>query len=140
MRGRTEGCRGQGNQDKRNDLEMKQRRRKDGRFAKVDGTYVDSRGYLTICAGPLRGMRVHRLVALAKYGAHAVQKRDVVIHHIDGDKENPHPDNLELMTEREHNSVSAKQYWYLKKHVWPVEKAQFDAYFAETNSSIQETA
>ena len=27
-----------------------------------DGTKVDSKGYLTITAGPLRGVRVHRLV------------------------------------------------------------------------------
>lgn len=95
------------------------------------GTYVDSKGYPTICAGPLRGMRLHVLVAIAKYGPKAVFQKDRVIHHRDNNKLNPHPDNLELMTEREHNSISAKQYWFLKTHIWPKEKQIWDEYFDE---------
>lgn len=97
------------------------------------GTYVDSEGYIAICAGPLRGMRLHVLVAIAKFGAAKVSRKDRVVHHKDGNKLNPHPDNLELKTESEHNAVSAKQYWYLKKYVWPKEKEEWDTYFQEAN-------
>jgi hypothetical protein len=104
-----------------------------GYFEMDWGTYIDSKGYPTICAGPLRGTRVHRLIALAKFGEHAMSQKDAVVHHKDGNKLNCHPDNLELMTEREHNAVSAKQYHYLKTNVWPKEKTEWDAYFAEAN-------
>jgi hypothetical protein len=109
---------------------MRKRNPKTGRFEPESGTYVDSKGYLAISAGPLRGMRVHKLVALAKFGKRALA-RDIVVHHKDGDKTNPHPNNLQLMTESEHNAVSAKQYWYLKTHVWPAEKEEWDNYFTE---------
>ncbi len=109
------------------------KRKSNGQFDLGDGTYIDSKGYLAICAGPLRGMRVHKLVALAKFGQAALDPKNHV-HHKDGDKTNPHPDNLELMLAPVHNAVSAKQYHYLKTHVWPKEKALWDAYFAEANS------
>lgn len=111
----------------------KKERTSDGRFALDSGTYVDSKGYLAICAGPLRGMRLHKLVALAKFGEAALDPHNVV-HHRDGDKTNPHPDNLELMKAPIHNAVSARQYHYLKTHVWPREKEQWDEYFREANS------
>lgn len=103
---------------------------KTGRFKASSGTYIDSKGYLAISAGPLRGMRVHRLVALAKYGKRALDK-DVVVHHEDNDKTNPHPDNLKLMDVAEHNALSAKQYWFLKTHVWPLEQEEWDDYFSD---------
>lgn len=109
------------------------KRKPNGQFDLGDGTYVDSKGYLAICAGPLRGMRLHKLVALAKFGEVALDPHNVV-HHRDGDKTNPHPDNLELMKAPIHNAVSARQYWYLKTHVWPKEKEERDAYFREANS------
>ena len=79
-----------------------------------DGTKIDSKGYLTITAGPLRGVRVHRLVAAAKLGRPLTKDEDV--HHIDGDKSNPHPDNLNVLGHSQHGAVSAKQHWYLKEH------------------------
>jgi hypothetical protein len=104
-----------------------------GRFTlEGDGVYIDSKGYPSLTCGPLRGMRVHKLVALAKFGKAALDPRNVV-HHKDNDKLNPHPDNLELKTPSEHNAITAKQYHYLKNNVWPKEKADWDAYFAEAN-------
>ncbi len=96
------------------------------------GTYVDSKGYLTICAGPLRGTRVHRLIAQAKLGR--ALKRDEVVHHINGNKLDCSPENLQVMNERDHNAVSAKQAWYLKTYVEPREKAAWDAYFESANT------
>lgn len=74
-----------------------------------NGTYVDDKGYLRISAGPLRGTRVHTLVAMAKLGRKL--RHDEAVHHKDGNKLNPHPDNLEIMHLREHNALSIRQYW-----------------------------
>ena len=112
------------------------RRDSRGRFAASTGTHVDSKGYLTISSGPLRGMRLHRLVALAKWGPKALQ-RDSVIHHKDGNKKNPHPDNLELMGERQHNAVSAKQAWFFKKNDIEL-KNEYDQYFSADTSFTSE--
>lgn len=103
------------------------------RFEMQDGSYVDSKGYPQISAGPLRGMRIHILVAIAKFGYKAVSAKDTIVHHKDENKLNPHPDNLELKTEREHNAVSAKQYWYLKNHIWPQEREAWESYMATPN-------
>jgi hypothetical protein len=96
------------------------------------GTSVDSKGYLTISAGPLRGWRVHKLVGLAKFGPSALDSANH-IHHADDNKLNCHPDNLELKLAKDHNVVSAKQYHYLKTHVWPMEKKEWEEYFREAN-------
>ena len=79
-----------------------------------DGTKVDSKGYLTITAGPLRGVRVHRLVGAAKIGRPL--KKDEDVHHKDLNKLNCSPDNLDILGHAEHGAVSAKQHWYLKEH------------------------
>jgi hypothetical protein len=105
-----------------------------GRFDMDWGTHIDSKGYPCISAGPLRGWRVHKLVALAKFGKAALDPKNV-IHHKDGNKQNPHPDNLELKTPSEHNALTASQYHYLKTNVWPKEKAEWEAYFAEANGN-----
>ena len=114
------------------------RRNQRGRFEMQQGTYVDSKGYPTISAGPLRGMRVHILVAIAKFGYDAVKKKDVVIHHKDDNKLNPHPSNLELKTERDHNSVSAKQYWFLKTNIWPKEQEAWESYMNSPAPQLHE--
>lgn len=106
------------------------KRRPNGQFAMDSGMHIDSKGYPRLSCGPLRGMRIHVLVAIAKFGAKLVFARDRVIHHKDNNKLNPHPDNLQLMTVREHNAVSAKQYWFLKTYIWPKEKKAWDDYFA----------
>jgi hypothetical protein len=107
--------------------------RTDNPMAALDyGTFVDSKGYLTISAGPLRGTRVHRLIAEAKLGR--ALRRDEVVHHINGNKLDCSPGNLDVMNERDHNAVSAKQAWYLKNYVEPREKKDWDAYFDSANA------
>ncbi len=90
------------------------------------GVKIDSKGYLTITAGPLRGVRVHRLVAAAKVGRPLKKSEDV--HHLDGDKLNCTPDNLEILGHQEHGAVSAKQHWYLKEHDIKL-KNEWDEFF-----------
>jgi hypothetical protein len=91
-----------------------------------DGTSIDSKGYLKITAGPLRGVRVHRLVAAAKLGRPLTRDEDV--HHIDEDKLNVSPDNLKILGHREHGAVSTLQHWYLKEHGIKLE-SEWNAFF-----------
>lgn len=105
---------------------MRERNPKTGRFDLIHGTHVDSKGYLSICAGPLRGVRLHRIVAEAKLGRKL--RKDEVVHHKNGNKLDCSPENLQIMGEREHNAVSAKQRWYLETHVYPREKAEFEKF------------
>jgi len=102
------------------------KRDKRGKFAAEHGTFVDSKGYLTISAGPLRMVRVHRLIAAAKLGRPL--KKDEDVHHRDGDKLNCAPDNLEILGHKEHGCVSAKQHHYLTEHDIKL-KSEWDEFF-----------
>lgn len=93
------------------------------------GTHVDDKGYLRISAGPLRGVRVHRLVAEAKLGRKL--RKDEDVHHKDGNKLNCAPSNLKVMDHTEHGCVSAKQHWYVKNVVDPRLKREWDEYHDE---------
>lgn len=48
----------------------------------------------------------HILVAENKYGRPITRSEDV--HHIDGNKLNNHPDNLEVLSKREHAKITAE--------------------------------
>ena len=98
-----------------------------------DGTKVDSKGYLTITSGSLRGVRVHRLVAAAKIGRPL--KKDEDVHHRDGNKLNVHPDYLEVLGHAQHGAVSAKQHWYAKQNDIDL-KSDWDAFF-ESEAQVQ---
>jgi hypothetical protein len=104
-----------------------------GRFTARLGMYLDDKGYWRYSAGEHRNRRVHR-VRMEQHLGRPLRK-DEHVHHRDGNKQNNdlHADgkwNLELMDERTHNAVSAKQYWFLKTNIWPNEREQWDAYFA----------
>jgi hypothetical protein len=105
---------------------MKTRRGKDGRFAVKSFCYIDDKGYPRIGAGPLRGERLHRIIAAAKLGRALKKEEDV--HHLDGNKLNFSPENLEVLGHREHGCVSAKQHWYVKANDIKL-KDEFDQYF-----------
>jgi hypothetical protein len=106
---------------------MPQRRNdKTGQFVTTAGAYIDSKGYPCMSVGPLRGIRIHRIVAAAKLGRPL--KKDEDVHHKDRDKLNFAPENLKIMGHREHGCVSAKQHFYLESidvHL----KAEWDEFF-----------
>lgn len=86
-----------------------------------DGTHVDDKGYLKISAGPLRGVRVHILVAEAMLGRKLDSSETV--HHRDLDKKNPHHSNLRVIGRAEHGYVSTRQQWFLKQKFSHEDKA-----------------
>lgn len=68
------------------------------------GMSVNGDGYLRIRCGPLRDVYVHRLVLEAKLGRPLRDNEDA--HHIDGDRLNCHPDNLEAVPAKVHRQSS----------------------------------
>lgn len=90
----------------------------DGRFHREDGeefgTYVDDKGYPRISAGPLKGVRVHTLVAEAMLGRKLLPTEDA--HHKDENKLNPHWTNLEVIDHKAHGAHSQKSA-YLRRHL-----------------------
>lgn len=97
-----------------------------GRFSVKSFCYIDDQGYPRIGAGPLRGRRLHRIIAAAKIGRPL--KPDEDVHHKDGNKLNCSPNNLEVLGHKEHGCVSAKQHWYVKQNDIRL-KNEFDEYF-----------
>lgn len=88
-----------------------------GKFVRKDGeqfgTYVDEKGYPRISAGPLKGVRVHTLVAQAMLGRELNKDEDV--HHKDENKLNCHWTNLEVIDHTEHGYKSAAQAQFMKR-------------------------
>lgn len=66
------------------------------------GTRVNSDGYLQITAGPLAGIYVHRLVLEAKLGRPLGENEET--HHLNGDRLDCRPENLEVVKVEEHRS------------------------------------
>jgi hypothetical protein len=109
------------------------KRNRDGTFAIQSGQYISDKGYWRYSAGVHRGKYVHR-VLMEKHLRRKLRK-DEVVHHRNGNRldNGDHWDgkwNLEVMGEREHNAVSAKQYWFLATFIWPLEKKEWDEYHA----------
>lgn len=77
------------------------------------GTKIDSKNYLTISAGPLRGKRVHVLVAETMLGRKL--RIDETIHHRNLCKLDPSPANLKVLGRADHGAVSNRQRWFLKQ-------------------------
>lgn len=100
---------------------------KNGRWRR--GHYTHVKGYPRVTAGPLRGQFIHRIVATAKLGRPL--KKDEDVHHLDGDKLNFHPDNLEVRGHREHGFVSAKQHFWVGKILEERQRQEWEDYFNE---------
>lgn len=99
-----------------NEKKPKVKRDANGKFARKDeefyGTYVDEKGYIRICAGPFRGMRLHTLIGIAMEGRRL--KKDEDVNHRNGDKLNPCPlCNIEVLGHKEHGYVSAAQHQFM---------------------------
>jgi len=80
-----------------------------GRFLLQLGMYISDKGYWRYSGGEHRGKYVHRHLMEIAVGR-SLRKDE--------------------MGEREHNAVSAKQFWFLSMFVWPLEKKQWDEYHA----------
>ncbi|MBU6232167.1 HNH endonuclease [Patescibacteria group bacterium] len=107
---------------------------KTGKFKLHAGAYIDSKGYICICAGPQRGIRLHRLIAEAKLGRPLAKDEDC--HHADGNKLNNAPKNIHVTGHKEHGCVSAKQHHVLNGldiHL----KEEWEEYFDEANGGGQ---
>lgn len=74
-----------------------------GISTKFGNASIDKNGYyiITSVKEGNRGKRLHRLIYEDFHGVTLSPKAD--IHHIDGDKLNNHPDNLELLSHGEHS-------------------------------------
>lgn len=110
------------------------KRQKNGRFASTAICYIDEKGYPRISSGPLRGVRLHRVVAAAMLGRPL--KKDEDVHHKDGDKLNFSPDNLEVKGHREHGCISARQHHYVKQHDIKL-RNEWDEFFEQESASVQ---
>lgn len=99
----------------------KRRRDKTGRFIPSS---IDSKGYLTIKAGPCRDMRVHTLVAEAMLGRSL--RKDEQVHHKDEDKLNCHWKNLIVLDKSTHGFLSSKQRWFVQKKIHDFERWQWE--------------
>lgn len=97
-----------------------------GRFKCDSFCYIDDKGYPRISSGPMRGVRLHRIIGAAKMGRPL--KKDEDVHHKDGNKLNFEPDNIEVLGHQEHGCVSAKQHHYLKQNDIEM-KSEWDEFF-----------
>jgi hypothetical protein len=110
----------------------KRKRDKKGRFVATSVCYIDDKGYPRISAGPLRGIRLHRVIAAAMLGRPL--KKDEDVHHDDTDKLNFSPDNLKVMGHAQHGCVSAKQHHFLKQKDIEL-KSEWDEWFDQERAS-----
>ena len=76
-------------------------------------TYINQQGYLVNCKNRNSKYAIHRKVMEEKLGRRLTS--DEIVHHIDGNKLNNNPDNLELTTRSEH----------IKKHRKDLIKGQY---------------
>ena len=82
-----------------------------GKFA--GGVKVNSDGYLQITAGPLRGVYVHRVVMEARLGR--ALEPDEEVHHLNGDRLDARPENLEVRRVEEHRGyLNGRPEWRRK--------------------------
>ena len=105
--------------------------------------FVDTKGYPALTSGPLKGVRIHELVAAAKFGYAKLKTGKFHISHEDNNKLNPHPDNLKLRTISEHNAKSAREAAFMRqqrKAAEAKESAYWEEWFAKYGGSLEDPA
>lgn len=98
------------------------------------GISLSQKGYLVFKSGPLRDKYVHRVVAEAFLGR--VLTKDEEVHHSDGNRKNPHWQNLIVYGEKDHGWVSSKQAWFMRDRD-AKEKTEWDSFMAEEAAQYQ---
>ncbi|MBT6047822.1 MAG: HNH endonuclease [Candidatus Scalindua sp.] len=89
---------------------------KNGRW--LGGRIIDKDGYVLIISpdhpnkNAFGYVREHRLVVEKKIGRYL--KRNEIVHHIDGNKQNNDISNLKYMSKSEHDSLSMHERWAKK--------------------------
>ncbi len=75
-------------------------------------------GYLAFTTSPANGRNAGRLLhqLIGEFVAGRPLRPDEVVHHRDHDKMNNHPDNIQIMTNREHGQYHSREYWKVKKN------------------------
>lgn len=71
------------------------------------GLSVKPNGYIEYTRGANKGRSQHVVIMEARIGRRL--HRDEVVHHIDGDRSNNHPDNLALMTRAAHTRLHRRE-------------------------------
>jgi hypothetical protein len=77
------------------------------RKQRAKGIYV-TQGYLALTMGTDKGRKIHDIIMERIIGRPLVYP-DEVVHHIDGNRQNNEPSNLQLMSRGEHTSLHARQ-------------------------------
>jgi len=85
-------------------IKPKPHSRKGSKHPRYKGWTLDGHGYLVHRAHPHNGRRQHRLVAEEMLGRPL--RKDEVVHHINGDKTDNRPENLEIIDRTEHSLLS----------------------------------
>lgn len=71
------------------------------------GTRINSQGYVEYTRGPHKGKRVHVVLIEERLGRRL--RSDECVHHIDGDRQNNHINNLALMTFAAHARLHRRE-------------------------------
>lgn len=93
------------------------------------GYTIHERGYIRITRGRHRHKYLHRLLAAKRLRREL--SKDEQVHHHDGNKVNNHKGNFDILGERVHGWVSARQAFWVGKVLNLKELKQYEEFYGE---------